>query len=258
MEKITGKNNDIIKGVKKLFSSSKLRREQGLFVLEGARLVFDVLNSFYEVKCFLITEKSFEKYEEKAKQLVDVSEKAYLISNDIADRLSQTQNTQGIFAVCKMKNEDADIDVSRKYIALDNVQDPGNLGTIIRTADALGIDGIITGGGCDVFNPKVLRSSMGSVLRMKIKYCQNLASFLEDLKNKGMAVYGTSPDINAEKITDVTFCGGCVCVIGNEANGISDDVRKACSEIITIPMQGRAESLNASIAAAVVMWEMLR
>lgn len=258
MEKITGKNNDIIKGVKKLFTSSKLRREQGLFVLEGARLVFDVLNSFYEVKYFLITEKSFERYEEDAKCLADISEKAYLISDDIADRLSDTQSTQGIFAVCKMKNEDVKIDLNGKYIALDNVQDPGNLGTIIRTADALGIDGIITGGGCDVFNPKVLRSSMGSVLRMKIKHSQSLASSLDDLRKSGMAVFGTSPDANAEKITDVNFSGGCACVIGNEANGISDEVKESCSEIITIPMQGRAESLNASIAAAVVMWEMLR
>lgn len=258
MEKITGKNNDIIKGVKKLFTSSKLRREQGLFVLEGARLVFDVLNSFYEVKYFFVTEKSFEKYKESAKRLADISEKAYLISDDIADRLSETQSTQGIFAVCKMKNEDLKIDLNGKYIALDNVQDPGNLGTIIRTADAFGIDGIITGGGCDVFNPKVLRSSMGSVLRMKIKDSQVLASSLDDLRKSGMAVLGTSPDANAEKITDVNFSGGCVCVIGNEANGISDDVKESCSEIITIPMQGRAESLNASIAAAVVMWEMLR
>lgn len=258
MEKITGKNNDVIKGVKKLFTSSKLRREQGLFVLEGARLVFDVLNSFYEVKYFLITEKSFERYEEDAKRLADISEKSYLISEDIADRLSETQSTQGIFAVCKMKNEDVKIDLNGKYIALDNVQDPGNLGTVIRTADALGIDGIITGGGCDVFNPKVLRSSMGSVLRMKIKHSQSLALFLDNLRKSGMSVYGTSPDSNAEKITDVDFSDGCVCVIGNEANGITDDVRSSCSEIITIPMQGRAESLNASIAAAVVMWEMLR
>lgn len=258
MEKITGKNNDIIKGVKKLFTSSKLRREQGLFVLEGARLVFDVLNSFYEVKYFLITEKSFGRYEEDANRLADISEKSYLISDDIADRISETQSTQGIFAVCKMKNEDIQIDLNGKYIALDNVQDPGNLGTIIRTADALGIDGIITGGGCDVFNPKVLRSSMGSVLRMKIKNSESLASSLDDLRKSGMAVFGTSPDANAEKITDVNFSGGCICVIGNEANGISDDVRSSCSDIITIPMQGRAESLNASIAAAVVMWEMLR
>lgn len=258
MEKITGKNNDIIKGVKKLFTSSKLRREQGLFVLEGARLVFDVLNSFYEVKCFLVTEKSFEKYEENSKRLAGMSEKAYFISDDIADRISETQNTQGIFAVCRMKNEDINIDLNKKYIALDNVQDPGNLGTIIRTAEALGIDGIITGGGCDIFNPKVLRSSMGSVLRMKIKHCQNLACFIEDLRKNGMAVYGTSPDANAEKITDVNFNSGCVCVIGNEANGISADVRQSCSDIITIPMQGRAESLNASTAAAVTMWEMLR
>lgn len=258
MEKITGKNNEIIKDVKKLFISSRQRRAQGLFVLEGARLVFDVLNSFYEVKYFLITQSAFEKYEESSRKMAEKSVRSYIISDDIAFRLSDTENSQGVFAVCKMKENKERIDFSGKYVALDNIQDPGNMGAVIRTAEALGIDGIIIGGGCDVFNPKVLRASMGSVLRMNITVSENFINTLEYMKKSSMVIYGTSPDSSLKKITEADFGSGCVCIIGNEANGISGSVKAVCDELITIPMLGRAESLNASAAAAIAMWEMLR
>lgn len=259
MEKITGKNNDLIKNVKKLLSSSKQRREQSLFVLEGARLVFDVLNSFYKVKYFLVTEFAYEKYMEQSDEMVNVSEEAYIISSELAEKLSDTKSTQGIFAVCCM-NRDNDFKLSdnSKMIALDNVQDPGNLGTIIRTAEALGIDSVIVGGGCDIYNPKVLRASMGSILRMNIVQTEDLISKLNALKANNISIYGTSPSISAKPITEIDFSSGSVCVIGNEANGISDEVKALCNSLVTIKMLGRAESLNASVAAAITMWEMLR
>lgn len=258
MEKITGKNNDIIKGVKKLFTSSRQRRQQGLFVLEGARLVFDALNSFYDVKYFLITQSAVDKYYEEFEKMAEKSEHSYIISEEISQKLSETQTSQGVFAVCKMKNADSTLDEKGKYIALDNVSDPGNLGAVIRTAEALGINGVITGGGCDIFNPKALRASMGSALRMNVIDCDDLSDFLLNLKNNGVKIYGTTPDSSCKKITEVDFNDGCVCVIGNEANGISDTVKNACTELVTIPMLGNAESLNASVAAAITMWEMLR
>lgn len=259
MEKITGKNNDLIKNVKKLLSSSKQRREQGLFVLEGARLVFDVLNSFYKVKCFLITEDAFEKFRLKADEMINTSESSYIISDELAQKLSDTQTSQGVFAVCSMKaTDDFALKENSKLIALDNLQDPGNLGTIVRTAEALGIDGIIVGGGCDIYNPKVLRASMGSMLRINVTTADDLVSKLTELKSKGFTVYGTSPDSSAVPITEIDFSNITVCVIGNEANGISDEVKSICDSLITIPMLGRAESLNAAAAASITMWEMLR
>lgn len=259
MEKITGKNNDLIKNVKKLLSSSKQRREQSLFVLEGARLVFDVLNSFYKVKYFLVTESAYEKYIEQSDEMVNASEEAYMISSELAEKLSDTKSTQGVFAVCCM-NRDNDFKLSdnSKMIALDNVQDPGNLGTIIRTAEALGIDSVIVGGGCDIYNPKVLRASMGSILRMNIVQTEDLISKLNALKANNISIYGTSPSNRAKPITEIDFSSGSVCVIGNEANGISDEVKALCDSLVTIKMLGRAESLNASVAAAITMWEMLR
>lgn len=259
MEKITGKSNDLIKSVKKLFSSSKQRREQGLFVLEGARLVFDVLNSFYEVKYFLITESAYDKYKPQSDKIIAISSQSYFITDDLSAKISETQSSQGVYAVCKMKSElDFEIKTDSKVIALDNVQDPGNLGTIVRTAEALGIDSIIVGGGCDIYNPKVLRASMGSMLRTNLIKTDCLPDYLLMLKSKGCIIYGTSPSSDAVPITDIDFSNGGVCVIGNEANGISDDVAGICHSLVTIPMLGKAESLNASCAASITMWEMLR
>lgn len=259
MEKITGKNNELIKNVKKLLSSSKERRAQGLFVLEGARLVFDVLNSFYKIKYFFITPDAYDKYTEQSDELIQLSQYSYFISEDVAEKLGDTKNAQGVFAVCAVESSNAFINKSdAKLIALDNVQDPGNLGTIVRTAEALGIDGVIVGGGCDIYNPKVLRASMGSMLRMNITLTDNLADSLNGLKQKGLMVCGTSPDHNAKNITKLDFSNGGVCVIGNEANGISNEIKNICDMLITIPMLGRAESLNAAVAASITMWEMLR
>lgn len=199
MEKITGKNNEIIKGVKKLFTSSKERRAQGLFVLEGARLVFDVLNSFYEVEIFLITESANERYFEKSVLMQRKSKASYFISDTLSQKLSETKNSQGIFAVCKMKNDNNALQNGKKYIATDNLQDPGNLGTVIRTAEALGIDGVIVGGGCDVYNPKVLRASMGSALRIEVIECLSLVPILNQAKSLKIKTYATSPDTSAKK-----------------------------------------------------------
>lgn len=258
MEKITGKNNDIIKGVKKLFASSKERRAQGLFVLEGARLVFDVLNSFYEVETFLITESANERYFEQSVLMQKKSKASYFISDTLSQKLSETKNAQGVFAVCKMKSDNINLQEGKKYIATDNLQDPGNLGTVIRTAEALGIDGVIVGGGCDVYNPKVLRASMGSVLRIDVFECLSLIDILKQAKKLEIKSFATSPDASAKKINEINFPPSCLCVIGNEANGVSDEVMAMCDEKITIPMPGRAESLNAHVAAAITMWEMQR
>ena len=258
MEKITGKNNDLIKGIKKLLSSSKERKDKGLFVIEGARLVFDVLNSFYRVETFLVTEDSYEKYKSQCDEMILRADKSYIISNDISIKLSETKSSQGVFAVCYMADNSFTAEQGKKYVALDNVQDPGNLGTIIRTAEALGIDGVLVGSGCDIFNPKALRASMGSMLRVNVNQIIDLEKELNNLKANGFMIYGTVPDSSAKAITDIDFSNGGICVIGNEANGIGNEIKNLCNELITIKMLGRAESLNASVAASITMWEMLR
>lgn len=258
MEKITSKSNEMIKKVKKLFTSRKARFEKNQFVLEGARLCFDVFNSDYKVICFLVTEKAYEKYEAECKHMIDIASKSFLITNDIALKLADTENTQGIFAVCEFLSNDFKIEKNKKYIALDSLQDPSNLGAIIRTAEALGIDGAICFNCCDIYNPKALRASMGSILRLPVIISENLCADIENMKADGFSVYSAVPDSSAKDITKIDFNKSSVMIIGNEGNGISDEVKKCSTDLVTINMLGRAESLNASMAGAIAMWEMLR
>lgn len=257
MEKITSKSNNLIKDTKKLFSSSKYRNDNGLFVLEGARLCFDVLNSVYELENLFVTQEMLSKYPESVESLEKKSKCSYLISSEISQKLSETKSPQGIFAVVKMKESRSEV-CGDKLIVLDNVQDPSNVGAIIRSAEALGIDTIISYRGCDIYNPKAIRASMGSVLRMNICRCDDLASLLNNLKNEGCKIYSTVPDNDAKRITDIDFSIRSACVIGNEANGVEEEIKELSDSLVTIPMLGRAESLNASVAASITMWEMLR
>lgn len=256
MEKITSKSNDIIKDTKRLISSSKARWQNRSFVLEGARLCFDVLNSVYRIKTVFLTQSIFEKYPLEISSLIDRAGKAYMISDEVSKKLSDTENPQGIFAVCEMTENNTNPS-SAKIVALDNVQDPANVGAIIRTAEALGIGELILYNCCDIYNPKTLRASMGSVLRESIIISDNLEKTLENMKEK-YKIYSTVPIRDAKKITEVDFSSPSICVIGNEANGVEDNIKDLSDRLITIPMLGNAESLNASVAASIVMWEMLR
>jgi TrmH family RNA methyltransferase len=256
LDKITSKNNQLIKDTKKLLTSSRARQDNYAFVLEGGRLCFDVLNSIYGIKNFFITESAYEKYKDKADKVIALADNSYFITDDVADKLSDTSATQGVFVVCKMQNSSQNIS-GKSIIALDNVQDPSNVGAIIRTAEALGIDCIITYNCCDIYNPKTLRASMGSILRMNVVDTDNLENTLTNLKGE-YKVYSTVPSSSAKKITDIDFSTKSICVIGNEANGVEQTIKNISDSLITIPMLGRAESLNAGVAASITMWEMLR
>ena len=226
--------------------------------MEGARLSFDVLNSFYQPDVFLITEKAAKKYEKQFEDMLKIADSAYFISEEVADKLADTENTQGIFCVCKIPVENNQLVLNQKYVALDNLQDPSNLGAIIRTAEALGINGAICHNCCDIYNPKALRASMGSILRLPVILSDNLVSNMEAAKEQGFSFYATVPNKNAEDITKIDFPASSVIIIGNEGNGISEEVKAAANQLVTINMLGRAESLNASMAGAIAMWEMLR
>lgn len=254
---IESRSNDKIKSAQKLASSSKYRRERNEFFLEGLRLCFDAFESGIKISQFFFTEKAREKHGEKIEKIVAGADISYVITEDIAQKLSETQSSQGIFAVCRMLKTQWNISADGKYIALENIQDPANLGAVIRTAEALGIKGAILSGCCDCYNPKALRASMGSLLRLPLIFTEDLEGVLTDCMEQGMLVLATTPDDNAEKITELDLSSGVISVIGNEGNGVTERILSVCRRV-TIPMQGRAESLNASMAAAIVMWEMMR
>lgn len=260
MDFLSSRNNEKIKSAVAVRDSSKVRRESGTFFLEGARLCSDAADNSVEIIRAFLSRTALKKYGERCERIIAASKEAYEISDDVAARLSDTENSQGVFCICRAKKSESGICLKPdgRYLLLENVQDPSNLGAISRTAEALGIDSLIVCGGCDIYNPKALRASMGSALRLNIISCPDALGVIESAKEKGMLTLASTPDKSSVKITDVEMTGGIVCVVGNEGNGISDRVMNSCGMKVTIPMGGRAESLNAGTAAAILIWEMLR
>ena len=261
LENITSRTNAKIKFALSLRDDAAARRKSNMFFIEGARLCSDALKSGVSVLQFFFTESAQKKFPDVCAALLSFAKESYKISTDVALRLGDTKSPQGIFCVCSAVDKiyKADkIDFAGKYVLLENVQDPSNIGSAARTAEALGIDGLIVCGGCDVFNPKALRASMGAFFRLNIFVCDDAPSFLKSAGEGGMLTLASTPSAKAEKITDLCFDGGVICVVGNEGNGVEKRTMDACKALATIPMRGRAESLNASTAAAILMWEMVR
>ena len=261
MEKIVSKSNDRIKYAVKICESASFRKKEGLFFTEGARLCADAAISGVLIKELYVTEKALEKYPEYVRLAENVAERCFVVSEEVATKISDTKNSQGVFCLCKMldkKTNIGKIKYNGKYIALESISNPSNFGAVVRTAEAVGLDGIIVSGGCDIYNPKSQRAAMGSLFRLNVIETDDLPQLLNELKAKGMKVYAGVPADNARKLTEVDMTGGVVSIIGNEGNGITAETCSVATELVTIPMKGRAESLNAASAAAIIIWEMMR
>lgn len=260
MLSITSRNNDRIKQAVKLCTDSSERRKTGSFFLEGLRLCCDAALNGHAAETVFVTEKAMAEHGEELAVLLDSCKESFVITEEISLKLSDTKNPQGVFCICKTLDKYYNIDkinYNGMYIALENVQTPGNLGAAARTAEALGLDGIIVSGGCDIYNPKALRAAMGSLLRLNVIMVSDLPEFFRECSAHSMKTYAAVPDSDALPVTEMDRTNGVICAVGNEGNGLSDDVISVC-ERVTIPMKGRAESLNAASAASVIMWEMVR
>ncbi len=258
MEKITSRTNEKIKRFLKLSASSSFRREQSLYTLEGARLCFDALLSGEEFSEFYFTERAREKFTRQVDEILKNTQNCFLISEEVADKLSSTASSQGLFAIIKQRQIPLAFDTQLCYIALDGIQDPANLGALSRTAEALGVNGLILYNCCDIYNPKALRASMGAFFRLPVMFTDDLPLLLKNKAIEGMLTVAAVPDRDSEDITKLDFSSGVITVIGNEGNGVSQSVINACMKKAVIPMKGRAESLNAAAAGAIVMWEMMK
>lgn len=253
---ISGKDNVRIKRIVKLQASSRFRREEGCFVLEGLRTVEDAYDNDIKLLEFYFTAAAYEKHQSYIEKFAQNSDFSAMISESISKNISDTYTPQGIFAVAAIPKKAEEIYEKGKYIALENIQDPANLGAVARSAEALGIDGIIlSNDSCDPFSPKSLRASMGTLLRVTLIFTDDMAQFL---KKTTASSYACVVDNDAEKIGSISFNNFSIAVIGNEANGLTKKTVDACSMRVTVPMKGRAESLNAAAAASIVMWEMVK
>ena len=254
---ISSRSNDNIKYIKKLLSSSKFRRENGCFVLEGLRLCMDAVQNGYKPLAVYYTKAAKEKSGADIAKIVSAADKSYSVSNDVFSAISDTVSPQGVICVMRVSNQKCSIATGGKYIVLHNLSTPDNVGAISRSAEAFGLDGIITLGGCDIFNPKALRASMGALLRLPV-YNMTECEFFDVCKQYGITTYASTPRDSASTLGSIDFAGGCAVVIGNEANGLPDDFISRCDAAVTIPMHGKAESLNAAAAAAVLIYEMTK
>ncbi len=253
---ITSKDNSLIKLVCALQTSAKARKENGLFVLEGLRICLDAKENGIGFDKLIISETAEKKYANILESFFENSKECYKIPDSLFKKISDTASPQGIIALAKIPQKSSEINLKGRYVALENVNDPSNLGAVSRTAEALGVDGIILSvDGCDPYSPKSLRASMGTLLRMPVIIFDN---FCDGIKNSGLKTFACVVDKDAQSITDTEFSDGCAVMIGNEANGLTDSAKQIADSLITIKMSGKAESLNASVAAAISIWEMMK
>ena len=239
---ITSVNNERVKRVVKLMASAKLRRESGLMVLEGERLCLEAL----KIRELYFTGNI------NVKPLISRSAFYEEVTPEVFKKMADTVSPQGVISVVDRPSWPQKLKADGKYLAFENIQDPGNLGTVARTAEALGIDGLIVK-GVDPYSPKVLRASMGAILRLPIIEPDDILDFIT---SSGKRVVGTVVT-KAKSIKDFKFLADIV-LIGNEANGLTENAKSVCDELVTIEMAGRAESLNAAAASSIIAWEMVK
>ena len=257
---ITSKENPNIKYAKKLLSSSKFRKEEGCFLIEGVRLCEDAFQSKVLIEKVFYTEKCFKKFENIVSEIIKLTQSNFLVSENIINTISDTDTPQGIVCVCRQTKKVAgEIDLTEcdNIILLENIQNPSNLGSILRTCDAMNVTSVaVSSGSCDVYNPKTLRGSMGAVFRLNIVFFDNTAEFIKSLQKSNFKTYAAVPDADALILGNINFTGKTAIALGNEGNGLSADAVNACDQKITIPMNRNSESLNVSVAAGIAVWEM--
>lgn len=247
---ITAQDNSQVKYISKLLKSSKFRREEGAFIVEGPRMVSETPTEFLHT--IYLSETGAKTFE---------YEGAEIISDKVFKNLSDTVSPQGVLAVVKQPKYDLENILSKSnglLIFLENLQDPGNLGTILRTAEAAGCTGIVADKNTvDLFNPKVVRSTMGAAFRMPYVSVDELVSAVEVAKKSGVTFYAAHLG-GKKSCYEFDYKKPTAFLIGNEGNGLTDETATLADEKIVIPMDGKAESLNAAMATGILIYEAKR
>lgn len=258
MHIITSKDNEIIKHIRKL-KEKKYRDEYNEYVVEGVKIVEEAIKENAKIKQVIVCNDTTKIYEIPTHIMLEIAKfDCIYVSDKIFNYITQVTNPQGVMAIIEKQDENMQIDYNQDIIVmLDDVQDPGNLGTILRTVDSIGLNQIIVSKGtADSFNSKVVRSTMGAIFRLKIIEEDDLIKTIKELRKHHFKLLVTSLQTE-NSIYDIDFSKKII-VIGNEANGVSKEIQDLADEKAKIPMLGRTESLNASVAAGIVMYEYVR
>jgi len=258
MQIITSKDNEIIKNIRKL-KEKKYRDQQNEYIVESVKMIKEAILEEAKVKLIVVCEENVNSGAIDKKLLYEIAKyECIYVSKKVFDLISDVQTPQGMLAVIEKENSEDKIDYTEDVIVvLDGIQDPGNLGTILRTIDSVGLKQVIVSKEtADSYNPKVVRSTMGAIFRVKVIESNNILETLKNIKKHKYKIMATSLE-TSHSIYDVDY-NKKVIVIGNEANGVSKEILDYADEKIKIPMLGKTESLNASVATGVILYEYVR
>lgn len=234
MEIIKAVSNSRVQHARKLASKRSYRYECGEYVADGANIVSAINKS--EIVELFVTERRYDEYK-------DFSVPISVVTDKVMESMSDTESPQGIIAVAKIINREPLI--GTPSVVLDNVSDPGNLGTILRTAASCGVENIVLlGNTCDPYSPKAIRASMGGIVGMR--FTDKLPDTLYVLDMNGENIFDFTPSVSDYGL-----------VVGNEAHGVSDDLRKQATKVLSLPMSGKVESLNAGISMSVALYTLI-
>lgn len=253
---ITSTGNLQVKRLLQLQKKSKARNEEKVFLVEGLRMFMEVPEE--RVEKVYISETLYNK---KKQELKLEKFSVEVLSDSVFQHVSDTKTPQGILCVVNQKQYDLETVLNIEnphFMVLDNLQDPGNLGTIVRTAEAAGVDAVfVSKESVDIYNPKTIRSTMGSIYRMPVIYIEDLLELLDIFKQKGIKSYAAHLE-GKNSYDKEDYQSGTAILIGNEGNGLRKEISNSADIWVRIPMEGKVESLNAAIAASVLMFEVYR
>ena len=258
MQIITSKDNEIIKNIKKL-KEKKYRDQENKFIVEGIKMVQEALTEQAKISKIVICEDCINDGTISQELLYEIAKQDCIyVSEKVFQSITDVTNPQGILAVLEKENgEDKILYDEDIIVVLDGIQDPGNLGTILRTLDSVNLKQIILSEQkADPYNPKVVRSTMGAIYRVNMIRSKNIIETLKNMKKHKYDIVVTSLQTN-ESIYDIDYKKK-VIVIGNEANGVSKEVMELANKKVKIPMLGKTESLNAAVATGIILYEYVR
>lgn len=263
---ISSKNNTLVVKIAKL-KDKKYRKAEGIFRFDGIKLFLEAASNNAPISYIFVAESAVEKFKNTVEES-NIGAALYILSDDVFAKITEEQAPEGIVTVCQeleniVKAEDFD-DLAKKLsdrcvLMLESIRDTGNMGTILRSAKAFGIDALVISSDCaDLYNSKTVRAAMGALFTQKVIIVEDLSSSIVALRKNGTRVFAAALEKEAKKLDSFELAKGDVIVIGNEGHGLSGEIIGACDECLYIPMESGSESLNASIAASVCMWELYK
>lgn len=258
---VTSRSNPQVRLLDELLRQKKARQASGLFALEGRRLVLDAWEAGLCPQTLYLTAGAWSRSADELAPLCDRAEQTVWLAEELAARVGDTQSPQGVFAVCHRPAPGPDgvqLKGDGRYLLLYRVRDPGNLGSILRTAAALGADGALLCDCAELYAPKTLRASMGGVWRLPVALWQEPGPMLAALREAGIPVLAAALRRDAAGPEGLSQSAGRAVLIGNEGDGLPEELINACDGAVMLPMEGGSDSLGAAMAAGILLWEMLR